>query len=50
MTGVGIGLSISYAFIEAHGGHLKAVRNSDSGTTFKFTLPIADAERGQNVA
>jgi C4-dicarboxylate-specific signal transduction histidine kinase len=50
MTGVGIGLSISYAFIEAHGGHLKAVRNSDSGTTFKFTLPIADAEWGQNVA
>ncbi|NNE83494.1 MAG: HAMP domain-containing protein [Alphaproteobacteria bacterium] len=50
MTGVGIGLSISYAFIEAHGGRLKAVRNHDSGTTFKFTLPIAYAERGRNVA
>lgn len=50
MTGVGIGLSISYAFIEAHGGQLKAVRNRDTGTTFKFTLPIANAGRGRNVA
>jgi C4-dicarboxylate-specific signal transduction histidine kinase len=49
-TGLGIGLSISYAYIEAHGGQLKAVRNRDGGTTFKFTLPIAYAERGRNVA
>lgn len=49
-TGVGIGLSISYSFIEAHGGQLKAVRNLDGGTTFKFTLPIAQKERERNVA
>ena len=49
-NGMGIGLSISHSFIEAHGGQLTAVTNEDGGTTFKFTLPIVQTERKRNVA
>ena len=39
--GMGMGLSISRSIIEAHCGKLWAGANSDSGTTFQFTLPTA---------
>ncbi len=39
--GMGIGLSISHAIIDAHGGHLVTARNPDGGTTFSFSLPAA---------
>ncbi|RXH26477.1 hypothetical protein XH99_21255 [Bradyrhizobium nanningense] len=37
--GMGIGLSISRAIIEAHGGRIEASPRLGGGTTFKFTLP-----------
>ncbi len=39
--GMGIGLSISHAIIDAHGGHLATARNPHGGTTFSFSLPAA---------
>jgi two-component system, LuxR family, sensor kinase FixL len=38
--GLGMGLSISRAIIEAHGGRLWAENNPDRGATFYFTVPL----------
>ena len=42
--GMGMGLSISRAIIESHGGNLRMVRGARSGATFVFDLPTAEAE------
>jgi signal transduction histidine kinase len=38
--GMGMGLSIAQAIIQAHGGDIQAANNSGPGATFKFTLAI----------
>ena len=43
--GVGMGLTISRSIIEAQGGRLWAVANDGPGSTFCFTLPIAEGTR-----
>jgi signal transduction histidine kinase len=40
--GMGLGLSISRAIIEAHHGKLWVTPNPDRGTAFHFTLPVAE--------
>lgn len=40
-TGMGVGLSISKAIIEAHGGRLWMEANPGGGTVFRFTIPAA---------
>ncbi len=41
--GLGMGLPISRSIIEAHGGRLWAIRNSERGMTFCFTMPVGKA-------
>jgi two-component system, LuxR family, sensor kinase FixL len=39
--GMGIGLSVSRAIVEAHGGRLWVEPNPGGGSVFRFTLPVA---------
>lgn len=39
--GLGLGLPISQAIVEAHGGRLWVTSNRGPGVTFHFTLPVA---------
>jgi signal transduction histidine kinase len=40
-NGMGVGLSISRAIIEAHHGRIWAESNPEGGAIFGFTLPLA---------
>jgi two-component system, LuxR family, sensor kinase FixL len=39
LEGMGVGLSLCRAIVEAHGGRLWAEPNPDGGTIFRFTVP-----------
>ena len=41
--GAGLGLAISRAIVEAHGGAIRAESRPGQGATLTFTLPLADA-------
>ena len=41
-AGIGLGLSIAKGLVEAHGGRLSAESRLGAGTTFFFTLPLAE--------
>jgi signal transduction histidine kinase len=40
-SGMGVGLSISRAIIEAHQGRIWAAPNPEGGSIFSFTLPLS---------
>jgi signal transduction histidine kinase len=42
--GVGMGLPIAKAIVQAHGGHMWAESQPGKGSTFSFTLPVARPE------
>jgi two-component system sensor kinase FixL len=41
--GMGVGLSICRTIVESQGGRIWATANPEGGTTFRFTLPAAEA-------
>lgn len=49
-AGSGLGLYISRAIIEAHGGHLTASsQGHERGSTFEFAIPLLDAAQAKGV-
>jgi signal transduction histidine kinase len=42
--GAGLGLAISKAIVEAHGGEIWAESEPGRGTSFHFTVPVAERE------
>jgi len=43
--GMGLGLLVTRSIVESHGGRIWATPNPDRGTTFTFTLPVAERKR-----
>jgi two-component system, NtrC family, sensor kinase len=41
--GTGLGLSLSYDIVKAHGGELKVETKEEEGTTFTIILPVANS-------
>ena len=48
-TGTGMGLAISRSIVRGHGGALWGVSNRDSGSTFRFKIPLAADDRAADV-
>lgn len=45
MSGVGLGLSISRRIVRAHGGQIGVEKNTPTGSTFWFSLPVCKTDR-----
>ena len=43
-NGTGLGLSLTRAVVEAHGGHVDVQSSPGQGATFKLTLPRAELD------
>jgi signal transduction histidine kinase len=40
--GTGLGLNIARALVQKHGGDIRVVTAPGEGSTFEFTLPVAE--------
>jgi signal transduction histidine kinase len=40
-SGIGLGLYVTKAIVEEHGGHIWVTNNKGLGCTFSFTVPVA---------
>jgi two-component system NtrC family sensor kinase len=40
--GTGLGLSVSYGIVTAHGGTIEVLETSERGTSFRVALPVSD--------
>ena len=45
--GVGLGLTVSYGIVEAHGGEIEVSSRPGEGTTFTVRLPLSPAEAAE---
>jgi len=50
MKGVGLGLSVSYTAVKAHGGDIRVESTPDRGSTFIVTLPINQPPESEDLA
>lgn len=48
--GTGLGLSVSYGILQAHGGTISVQSAPNSGTTFRISLPAKDPEKACNLS
>jgi two-component system, NtrC family, sensor kinase len=42
-VGTGLGLSVSYGIVKAHGGSIEVTSTAGLGTTFRIALPLTPA-------
>jgi two-component system OmpR family sensor kinase len=50
MDGAGLGLGISKHIVEAHGGTIRVISKPGEGSTFVFTLPVAEKPYKEGIA